>query len=71
MEVSERPFLVAILFSASFALMTPMGYPTNSMIHVPGGYRFTDYVKVGTPLNVLTWSVSLVVIPLYFPFATT
>lgn len=68
MGVSERPFLVAILFAASFAFMTPMGYQTNTMIYVPGGYRFADYVKVGTPLNVLTWIVSMVVIPLYFPF---
>lgn len=69
MGVSERPFLVAIMFAASFAFMTPMGYQTNTMIYVPGGYRFADYVKVGTPLNVLTWIVSMVVIPLYFPFA--
>ncbi|MBL8802140.1 MAG: SLC13 family permease [Planctomycetes bacterium] len=68
MGVSERPFLIAIMFAASFAFMTPMGYQTNTMIYVPGGYRFSDYVKVGTPLNVLTWIVSMIVIPLYFPF---
>lgn len=71
MGVSERPFLVGIMFAASFAFMTPMGYQTNTMIYVPGGYRFSDYVKVGTPLNVLTWIVSMIVIPLYFPFTST
>jgi di/tricarboxylate transporter len=45
-----------------------MSYQTNSMIYVPGNYRFNDYLKVGTPLNILVWIVAMVVIPMYFPF---
>ncbi|MBP7450399.1 MAG: SLC13 family permease [Flavobacteriales bacterium] len=68
MGVSERPFLVGVMFAASLAFMTPMSYQTNSMIYVPGNYRFNDYLKVGTPLNLIIWAVAMVVIPLYFPF---
>lgn len=68
MGVSERPFIVGVMFAASLAFMTPMSYQTNSMIYVPGNYHFNDYLKVGTPLNVLIWIVALVVIPMYFPF---
>jgi len=68
MGVSERPFIVGVMFAASLAFMTPMSYQTNSMIYVPGNYRFNDYLKVGTPLNILVWIVAMVVIPLYFPF---
>lgn len=68
MGVSERPFIVGVMFAASLAFMTPMSYQTNSMIYVPGNYRFNDYLKVGTPLNILVWIAAMVVIPLYFPF---
>ena len=68
MGVSERPFIIAVMFAASLAFMTPMSYQTNSMIYVPGNYRFNDYLKVGTPLNVLLWIVAMLVIPYYFPF---
>jgi di/tricarboxylate transporter len=70
MQVSERPFLVAVTIAASMAFMTPMSYQTNTMIYVPGGYRFSDYLKVGTPLNLLVCAVSMVVIPHYFPFVS-
>lgn len=68
MGVSERPFIIGVMFAASLAFMTPMGYQTNSMIYVPGNYRFNDFLKVGTPLNLLMWVVAAVVIPIYFPF---
>ncbi len=68
LNVSERPFIVAITIAASMAFMTPMGYQTNSMIYVPGNYRFNDYLRVGTPLNLLIWLVAMLVIPHYFPF---
>ncbi|MCB0765449.1 MAG: SLC13 family permease [Flavobacteriales bacterium] len=68
MGVNERPFIIAVLISASLAFMTPMSYQTNSMVYVPGNYRFNDYLKVGTPLNVIAWIVAMFVIPKYFPF---
>jgi len=68
MEVSPLPFVVAVMFSASNAFMTPIGYQTNTFIYGPGGYRFLDYLRVGGPLNLLLVVVATFVIPIFFPF---
>jgi di/tricarboxylate transporter len=68
MGMSERPFIIAVAFAASCAFMTPMSYQTNAMIYAPGNYRFNDYLKIGTPLNILVWIIATIVIPIYFPF---
>ncbi len=68
MQVSERPFLVAVMFACAFTFMTPMCNPTNTMVYAPGNYKFNDYLKVGTPLNMIIWIAASFVIPLFFPF---
>lgn len=68
MGVSERPFLVAVMFACSLTFMTPMSYPTNTMVYAPGNYKFRDFLKMGTPLNFIIWIAASIVIPYFFPF---
>lgn len=66
--VDPRPFVVAIMFSATCAFMTPFGYQTNTLVYSVGGYRFSDYLKLGTPLNVITAGIVIFLIPIFWPF---
>lgn len=66
--VSAMPFIIAVMVGASASFITPIGYQTNLMVYGPGGYRFTDYVRVGTPLSILVGIVVLLVIPQVWPF---
>ena len=62
-----RPFVVAVMFSATLAFATPVGYQTNMMVYGPGGYRFTDFTRVGLPLNIIVMLVACALIPVIWP----
>jgi di/tricarboxylate transporter len=62
------PFLMAIMIAASCGFATPIGYQTNLMVYGPGGYRFSDFVRFGGILNLLTWAVTVAVAPLVWKF---
>ena len=66
--VDPRPFLVAVMMAASAAFATPFGYQTNVLVYQMGGYSYMDFVKIGVPLNLITWATAMVVIPIVFPF---
>lgn len=66
--VSPRPFLVAVMMAGSAAFATPFGYQTNVIVYQMGGYRYMDFVKVGLPLNLITFAVAIMAIPVFFPF---
>jgi di/tricarboxylate transporter len=65
--LDPRPFAVAVMFSATLAFATPVGYQTNMMVYGPGGYRFSDYMRIGLPLNVVTGIIASFLIPLIWP----
>ena len=63
-----RPFIFAVCYAASASFITPIGYQTNLMVFGPGGYRYSDYIKVGLPLGIILWIISVFVIPMIWPF---
>lgn len=63
-----RPFVVAVALGASLSFLTPLGYQTNMMVYGIGNYRFTDFTRLGLPLNLVSVVLSLALIPLAFPF---
>ncbi|HIB37681.1 SLC13 family permease [Mesonia sp.] len=68
MQINSKPFLIAVMFACSLTFMTPVSYPTNTMVYAPGNYKFKDYLKIGTPLNFIIWVAASFIIPLFFPF---
>ncbi|HEY2345344.1 MAG TPA: SLC13 family permease [Xanthomonadaceae bacterium] len=69
MHANPNPFVVATAFAAATSFATPVGYPTNTMVYNAGGYRFTDFLKVGIPLILLFCTISMILIPRFWPFA--
>ena len=62
------PFVIATMMGASAGFITPIGYQTNLMVYGPGGYRFTDYVRLGLPLSLVVGTAVLLAIPWFWPF---
>ncbi|MEO7410588.1 MAG: SLC13 family permease [Sphingomicrobium sp.] len=68
LAVSPRPFLVAVMMAGSAAFATPFGYQTNVLVYKMGGYSYMDFVRIGLPLNLITWVVGVIAITIVFPF---
>jgi len=68
MDANPRPFVMAVAFAASASFVSPLGYQTNLMVYGPGGYRVTDFVRVGLPLNIVLMACATILIPRVWPF---
>lgn len=66
--VHPKPFIMAVVFGASACFATPIGYQTNLLVYGPGGYRFSDYMKLGIPLNLLVIVGATLLVPVFWPF---
>lgn len=66
--VNPMPFFVVICMAASASFSTPIGYQTNLIVQGIGNYKFTDFVRIGLPLNIITFLISIFLVPLIWPF---
>jgi hypothetical protein len=66
--VNGMPFAITVMVGASCSFISPMGYQTNLMVFGPGGYTFTDFVKIGVPMTVVVGIVNMIIAPLVWPF---
>ncbi|MDF1662174.1 MAG: SLC13 family permease, partial [Planctomycetota bacterium] len=67
--VQPEAFLMTVALAASTAFATPMASPVNTLVMSTGGYRFVDYLKLGLPLQFLIFVLTMIVVPLFFPFS--
>jgi di/tricarboxylate transporter len=65
--MDPRALVVAVMFAASSSFSTPIGYQTNTLVYGPGGYKFTDFLRVGIPMNLLLATATCLLIPLFWP----
>jgi di/tricarboxylate transporter len=62
--MDPRPLLLAVAVTSSYGFATPIGYQTNLMVLGPGGYRFSDFIRVGVPLDLICWTMTIIIIPM-------
>ncbi|WP_233164331.1 SLC13 family permease [Snuella sedimenti] len=68
LKLSPEPFMIVVAISASTAFLTPIGTTTNAMVMTAGGYKFMDYLKVGAPLLLILLTISMILVPILWPF---
>jgi di/tricarboxylate transporter len=66
--LNYMPFVAAVTVAGSLGFATPLGYQTHMMVYGPGGYRFTDFLRIGIPMDILCGAIAMVTIPLVLPF---
>jgi di/tricarboxylate transporter len=68
LDVNFMPFVITVMIGASCSFSTPIGYQTNMMVYAPGGYKFTDFTRIGLPLNFIAGIVTILLAPRFYPF---
>jgi di/tricarboxylate transporter len=66
--VDYMPFVAAVTVAGSLGFATPLGYQTHMMVYSPGGYRFTDFLRIGIPMDLMCWAIAMITIPMVLPF---
>jgi di/tricarboxylate transporter len=66
--ISYYPLVLAVMFASSSCFSTPVGYQTNLMVMSAGNYSYLDFIKVGLLLNIIFFILSIVIIPIFYPF---
>lgn len=66
--VSPEPFVISVSYAASLTFLTPFGHHANTLIYGAGQYKFTDFTKVGLPINIIFWILATILIPIIWPF---
>jgi di/tricarboxylate transporter len=66
--VNGMPFVITVMVGASCSFISPMGYQTNLMVFGPGGYKYTDFVKMGVPLTIVVGIITMLLAPMIWPF---
>ncbi len=69
MGCDPLPFLISLMIAVSSSFATPIGSPTHLLVYGPGGYRFTDFLKIGLPMNIIILITNLLVVNLVYPLS--